>query len=239
METTQKKLVEPIVLNCKDLRLDRQKSNNKKTLEGLLDPSITKKQMNANSNEKELDRTLEDLKFTFQQFTQRCSTDHAFAVLAARLISKEASRQGTKDEEFVLTTCNETTKQFGVNVANISTTEARPSKCGKILTNDEYKKSGLKKNDCLKSFDAKITGKIQGWIFAKITFTNGGHQDNVFEEAHTMGEWFVKYGKPAELYVLLIDTDLIAQFNELREKYHKNNILVVNHVDFQKYFIDL
>jgi len=32
----------------------------------------------------------------------------------------------------------------------------------------------------LKSFDAKISGIINGWIFAKITYTNGGHQDNVF-----------------------------------------------------------
>ena len=229
-----------IVLDCKNLRLARQQSNNKKTLEALLHPATTEKQLKAISNDQEFDRTLEDLKFTFEQFTQRCRTDHAFAVLAARHISINASRQGSKDEAFVLTTCNETTKQFGVEITNIPNTEARPTKCGKILSKNEYEKSGLKKNDCLKSFDAKITGKVQGWIFAKITFTNGGHQDNVFEEAHTMGEWFVKYGNPAELYVLLIDTDLIAQFNELREKYHKkNNILVVNHVDFQKYFIDL
>lgn len=228
-----------IVLDCKDLRVDRQKSNNKKTLEALLHPATTEKQLKAISNDKEFDRTLEDLKFTFEQFTLKCREDHAFAVMAARLISMNASRQGTKDEDFVLTTCNETIKQFGVEITNIPNTEARPTKCGKILTNKEFKKSELKKNDCLKSFDARITGKVQGWIFAKITFTNGGHQDNVFEEAHSMGEWFVNYGKPTELYVLLIDTDLIAQFNELHEKYHKNNILVVNHVDLQKYFIDL
>lgn len=53
-----------------------------------------------------------------------------------------------------------------------------------------------------------------------------------------MGDWIVKYGKPEELYVLLIDTDLTAQFNELRQKYHKNNLLVVNHIDFQQYLIN-
>ena len=235
----QKKLIEPIVLDCKNLRLARQQSNNKKTLEALLHPATTEKQLKDISNDKEFDRTLEDLKLTFEQFMLKCRADHEFAVLAARHISIKASRQGSKDEDFVLTRCNEITKQFGVQIANIPNTAARPTKCGKILFKDEYEKSDFKKNDCLKSFDAEITGKVQGWIFAKITFTNGGHQDNVFEEAHTMGEWFMKYGDPAKLYVLLIDTDLIAQFNELREKYHKNNVLVVNHIDLQKYFIDL
>jgi hypothetical protein len=67
---------------------------------------------------------------------------------------------------------------------------------------------------------------------------NGGHQDNVFEEAHTFCEWVCKFGNTTELYVVLIDTDLTSQFNELKKKYHKNNLLVVNHVDFQQYMID-
>jgi len=99
-------------------------------------------------------------------------------------------------------------------------------------------KKWFEKNDCLKSFDGQIKGKINGYIFAKITISGGGHQDNVFEEAHCMGEWMVKYGKPDEFYILLIDTDLTKQFNELYEKYHKNNILVVNHIDFQKFLIN-
>ena len=106
------------------------------------------------------------------------------------------------------------------------------------MSKKEYEQGEFKKNDCLKSFDGRIDGKIRGWIFAKITISNGGHQDNAFEEAHCMGDWIVKYGKPEELYVLLIDTDLTAQFNELRQKYHKNNLLVVNHINFQQYLIN-
>ena len=240
MEATQMlSSVSPIVLDCKALRSERQENNNKKVLEALLNPAMTEKQLKPVINTKELERTLASLGFTYDQFILKCREDRAFAVLAASHISMDASRQGAKDENVVLQACNETTKKFGIEIANIPNTEARPSKCGKILSKDEYKKSGLKKNDCLKSFDGRITGKVSGWIFAKITYLDGGHQGNVFEEAHCMGEWFVKYGQPEEIYVLLIDTDLIAQFNELRERYHKNNVLVVNHVEFQHYLINL
>ena len=229
----------PIVLDCKALRVKRQEDNNKKVIEVLLNPDMTEKQLKVVANEKEFDRTLLRLGFTNGQFTQKCRDDRAFAILAASHISMDASRQGAKDEDIVLQACNETSTKFGIQISNLPNTEARPTKDGKILSKEEYKKSGFKKNDCLKSFDGRITGKITGWIFAKITITNGGHQDNVFEEAHCMGDWIVKYGNPDELYVLLIDTDLTVQFNELRQKYNKNNVLVVNHIEFQQYLINV
>ena len=75
-----------------------------------------------------------------------------------------ASRQETKDEAFILQKCNETTSKVSVYVENLSTTAFRPTKHGRILTNKEYKNSGLKKNDCLKSFDAKLSGLVEGWV---------------------------------------------------------------------------
>ena len=233
-----RKMINPIKLDCKDLRESRQKSNNEKVLRLLNNINTTRYELNAICNMKELTRSLEDLSLTFEEFMLECRKNIHFAKISAAHISKNASRQGTIDEHFLLEKCNETTEQCGVNIINLSTTDARPTKCGKILNKEEYKKSGLKKNDCLKSFDAQITGKVNGWIFAKITYTNGGHQDNVFEEAHNMGEWIVKYGNIHELYVILIDTDLFTQFNELYEKYNKNNILVVNHINLQQYIID-
>ena len=143
-----------------------------------------------------------------------------------------------KDESYILDVCNKTANTLGIQITNLSTTASIPTKCGKILNGPEYKTRGMKKNDCLKSFDARITGRINGWIFAKITVSSGGHQDNVFEEAHIMGEWFVKYGHPDELYVLLIDTNLASQFSTIKTKYHGKNILVVNHVEFQQYLLD-
>ena len=76
--------------------------------------------------------------------------------------------------------------------------------------NREYKKS-----DCLKSFDAKITGKKEGYLFAKVCIGSGGHQDNVFHEAHSFGEWAMQHGEEDKLYIILIDTNLMNQLNEL------------------------
>lgn len=90
----------------------------------------------------------------------------------------------------------------------------------------------------MKSFDAKISGKCNGWIFAKMTYSHGGHQDNVFEEAHHMCEWILKFGNVKDIYVILIDTDLNKEFNELKVKYHKNNLFVGNHIELQKHFIE-
>jgi len=230
--------ITPISLDIKCLREKRQAENNQKVFDALSTPSITEKHLCDISNIKQLHRLLAQLKYSFEELVQKCQHDIKFCIVVADNISIDASRQGTKDESAVLKVCNEVSEKFGVYITNLPNTEARPTKDGRILSSIDYKKSGLKKNECLKSFDAKITGKIIGWVFAKITITNGGHQDNVFEEAHCMGEWMIKYGKPDELYVLLIDTDLIAQFNELREKYHRNNVIVVNHIEFQQYLID-
>ena len=150
-----------------------------------------------------------------------------------------ASRQGTKDEAFILKKCNETTSKVGIYIENLSTTAFRPTKKGRILTNNQYKKSGLKKNDCLKSFDAKISGLVKGWVFAKVAFGEGGHQDNVFSEAHDFVEWADKYGTSDELYIVLVDTDLNLKFAELKQKPTKGNILVCDHVEFQRVIIDL
>ena len=121
----------------------------------------------------------------------------------------------------------------------MSTTAFRPTKKGRILTNNQYLKSGLKKNDCLKSFDAKISGLVKGWVFAKVEFGEGGHQDNVFSEAHDFVEWADKYGTSDELYIVLVDTDLNLKFAELKQKSTKGNILVCDHVEFQRVIIDL
>ena len=149
-----------------------------------------------------------------------------------------ASRQGTKDEAFILKKCNETTSKVGIYIENLSTTAFRPTKKGRILTNNQYEKSGLEKNDCLKSFDAKISGLVKGWVFAKVAF-GGGHQDNVFSEAHDFVEWANKYAKNDELYIVLVDTDLNLKFAELKQKPTKRNILVCDHVEFQRFIINL
>lgn len=224
----------PIVLDCSNLRSERQKINNLSTLNALIECDI--ELLKKNSNEKEIERVLIELDTSMDTIFDKCKSDIIFAKTLAGRIAIMASRQGTKDEELQLNTCNLTTSKFGITIENLNATAYRQTKCGKIVNKQECKK--YEKNDCLKSFDGKIDGRIKGWIFAKVVFGNGGHQDNVFEEAHTFCEWVCKFGNDGELYVVLIDTDLTYQFEELKKKYHKNNLLVVNHVDFQQYMIE-
>ena len=224
-------------VDCKNLRVVRQKENNDIMLRLLQSGDITL--VKHHCNIKELSRLLEDLQIDEEQLLQKCANDVLFAKVVSRQISKMASRQGTKDEAFILQKCNETVSQFGIYVENLSTVAYRPTKDGRILTNNQYKKSGLKKNDCLKSFDAKISGLVKGWVFAKVAFGEGGHQDNVFAEAHDFVEWANKYAKDDQLYVVLVDTDLNHKFKELKQKPTKPNTIVCNHVEFQRFIIDL
>ena len=82
------------------------------------------------------------------------------------------------------------------------------------------KAKDIEKNNCLKSFDAKITGKLNGYLSAKVALGSGGHQDNVFEEEDTLANWWsiYKHDDP-DFIVLLIDTDLTTQFEKLQKKY--------------------
>jgi hypothetical protein len=229
--------ITPIQLDCCNLRIDRQRINNE-----LVYTSIKNKnkiEFTKNINEKEFQRVLQELQISEKDLLEKCETDDITAKILSGRIAKNASRQGTKDEELQITTCNITSSKFNIYIENLSATAYRPTKNGVILSHEEVKKQNIPKNDCLKSFDAKISGAVNGWIFAKVVFGNGGHQDNVFEEAYVFCDWVKKYGKLEELYVLLIDTDLIPQFQELKNKHADiPNIFIGNHVDFQQMLID-
>jgi hypothetical protein len=65
---------------------------------------------------------------------------------------------------------------------------------------------------------------INGWIFAKVVIGKGGHQDNVYEETNNLCEWILQYNKIHnkgidEIFIILIDTDLIEKLNELKKIY--------------------
>ena len=73
----------------------------------------------------------------------------------------------------------------------------------------------------------------------KLHLGEGGHQDNVFSEVHEFVEWANKYAKDDELYIVLVDTDVNHKFEELKLKPTKRNILVCDHVEFQRVIINL
>ena len=92
----------------------------------------------------------------------------------------------------------------------------------------------------MKSFDGEISGKIDGWLFCKICLSEGGHQDNVFEEITTFCETVIISKEKNKYYVVIIDTNLDKRFREIYEKYHEKKegkLLIFNHRTFQEYII--
>lgn len=230
--------VNPIILNFKNIRAERQKTNNRLVYSLIEADNIPEFEKNINGEE--LKRVLEELDFTFYKLWERCRESREFGILAAGRLSKCASRQGTKDEEVQLTTCNLTSSKFGIKITNLSATAIQPTKDGEIGSAKTLRERGIPKDCCLKSFDGSIDGKLSGYITAKISYGSGGHQDNVFEEMYTYADWWTRYRNDSpEILVILIDTDLTSNFNRLKEKYQDyTNIKVFNHVDFQNYIID-
>ena len=128
---------------------------------------------------KEFKRVLEDIKLDKNEIINKCKEDVIFAEVLAGIISINSSRQGTKDEKLQIDICNEISSQLGINIKNLKVNDFRPSKTGCIIDAKGYKTT--LKNECLKYFDGQISCKIDGWIFVKVVYGNGLHQDNVFE----------------------------------------------------------
>jgi len=228
----------PIELDFKDIRLVRQQNNNKIVFNNI--KTNDREAFDKNINLNEFERTLQDLELTKEDFFQKCQNDPLFCKLSARTISKNASRQCTKDETEQLRTCNFTSQKCGVFINNLSSTEIRPTKDGTLVSNDDMKKNKIQKDCCLKSFDASLSGRMNGFISSKISFGAGGHQDNVFEEQETFAEWWKSYkSNTNDMLIILIDTDLKDKFLRIKEKYNNiQNIMVCNHIELQKYIID-
>jgi hypothetical protein len=227
-----KHIIEPIKLDILNLRQERQAKNDKLCLK-----SLNKKDLSKNINMKAFKIVLKILDLTACQIFDKCEKDACFSKLLASKVSISASRQGIKDEILQINCCNTTSSKFGIFFNKLDSKEFRPSKNGGIVSSTQIKHLNISKNDCLKSFDAKIDGKINGWLFAKIVIGNGGHQDNVFEEASQICEWVQNFGCEKELYVVLIDTDNLTKLQKLQEKFQTVNLLVGNHITVQNYFI--
>lgn len=226
-------IIKPIEIDIFSIRDNRQNKNNLLAIESIKERNLTK-----NINIEEYKRVLIELNITECDLLEECKNNINFTKLLAGRISINASRQGSKDENLQLDICKTTFSKCDINLNNLSSTSFRPTKNGEILNKKELKNRKIKKDDCLKSFDAQLNGNINGWIFAKIVIGNGGHQDNVFEEAYTFCEWVVKYGNKLELYIVLIDTNLIEKYNNIITKYEKySNLLIGNHIKVQQYII--
>lgn len=234
--------LDAIFLNFENIRKTRQYNNNNTVFQIIKNNNLD--DFYKNINEKELIRLLEEFNISFDDFWDKCRECDLSIKLLSRILSKKSSRQGSKDELKQIDICNFIAKKCGVKITYLSNVAFRPTKEGKIYSNDEIKKLKIKKDDCLKSFDASISGKFQGYITAKVVYGNGGHQDNVFIEMYQVAEWWLKYKKDdvkeLEYLIILVDTNLTEKFNTIKNKYKKiKNIKVFNHYEFQKYLINV
>jgi hypothetical protein len=223
-------------INFNDLRTERQRYNDQIVYEALIEKNETKLITICNLNQ--LNKIKLELNKTMIELFDECETNNLFAKLLSINISKNSSRQGITDEELQLTICNNISSNCGINIKKLNKNELRPCNDGRIISMNEYKLME-DKSTCLKSFDGEITGKINGYIFAKVVMGEGGHQDNVFIEANEFCNWVKTFGNEDKLYVVLIDTNNDKKINKLKNKFNEENkLLIVNHYEFQEYIIE-
>lgn len=233
--------IKPIEVDFENIREERQKYNNKLVYDAIIKKDKIK--LKQSCNEKELKRILNDENMTIDELLNSPNLNEFSVRLLSRTISKKSSRQSINDEELQLNICNLTALKFNMHIRQIPNDLLRPCKDGRILNKIEYENI---KNEhmCLKSFDGiiedgGIEGNVLGYIFAKVVFNSGGHQDNVFEEANNFCEWVCSFGSKDLMYLVLIDTNLNMKINSLKNKYiNETNIIIANHIEFQQYIIN-
>ena len=218
-----------------NIRTTRQFKTNTLLADAIAHSSeITDKDLKQLINFKSLDRLAELLDNDREYIYEKCKSDYEYALTVAHGTAILASRQGSKDETFVLDEINRVSRGYGIYVQSLNNQDLRPTKDGRLLNKAEFKESGLDKLECLKSIDGVINGNVEGYIFAKICFGEGGHQDNVFHEAAHFADWAQQYGEEGKVYVILIDTDLTNKFDRLKFNYDSDTVWVVDHVEFQQ-----
>jgi hypothetical protein len=219
-------------IDFKNIRIERQKYNNELIFKLIKEENIDELIKIINKNE--LDRVLEETNLNIIELISLCKSNDIMNKILSGRISKNSSRQGNIDELIQINTIKDFSINYNILIEKLNIIDYIPMEDGSIISK-QFKRNI--KDKTLKSFDAKISGVINGFMFAKIVYGNGGHQDNVFEEANNLCEWIVKFHKNNNLiFVLIIDTDLITKFNKLKDYYKDiENILITNHYDFQNY----
>ena len=108
-------------------------------------------------NFKSLDRLAELLGNDRDYIYEKCKADYEYALTVAHGTAILASRQGSKDESYVLDEINRVSRGYGIYVQSLNNQDLRPTKDGRLLNKEEFKKSGLDKLECLKSIDGVIS----------------------------------------------------------------------------------
>lgn len=213
-------------------RKDNQINNYNLVEEALRESNMSVAKKRGNPNR--LKVILTYLGISENDLLNKCK-DKDFRKLVAIIMSILSTRQGGALEREILEGINNYTKTLGVYVESLSNDALRPMISGGIITNAEVERKHIdKKKETLKSIDGLISGKIDGYIFAKVmTGEGGGTQDNVVIESHNFINWAEKEPKD-KIYVVLIDGDYLHKALPGLLKRDNMNIWVCDHIKFQE-----
>jgi hypothetical protein len=214
------------------LRENRQFENNHKVYESIINHDI--KEFEKYSNKKEVDKILIELDISLDSLLQECIQNKILNKILSGRISKNSTRQGSIDEKIQLETCHNTSQKYGIMIEKLSVDKYRGTTDGEIL------EKSVHFDKRLKSFDGRVSGKMEGWLFAKVVFGTGGHQDNVFKEVEVLINWCIHVYKRKnhEIFIILIDGDNHIKVKKIQEKYKEYDLfLIVNHIQFQEYIV--
>lgn len=231
--------MKPIRIPTSNLREHRQLKNDETISKCIRDKNYNGIENKKNCNINQLYKLLKRLGLTLEELVNKCIIDELFLKSVVMNISILSSRQGKLDETYVIEIINST--KIGINIKENGNYTAIKKKGIIVKTKDAKKISEF---DRLKSFDGAIfneKNEIIGYLFAKITYGEGGHQDNVFKEADELCEWVRNFYSDNKLYIfcIMIDTDLSVKLNKLKDKFKKiSNTFIGNHVEFQEFFIN-
>ena len=218
----------------REIRTRRQVETNQALEQMFVRGGSSVKELKKHANFKEFDRVCEQFGLSQQEMLGKLKENQDLSKMAAGRIAINSSRQSSSDEKFLIEGISEALSADTDFIIQKPDQEIRFTRDGRILTRKEFKKEKLHKDaDGLKSVDATIyeQNNLRGYVFAKILYGKGGHQDNVKREMNEFIEWAHQYGDESLLYVCLIDTD--HDISEYTKK-QTNNIWVVNHVELQQ-----
>lgn len=218
----------------KNERLARQENNNYKALQVIYG---NEKVLNTNINTEELKRVCSQTNLSQENLFLECKNNKILAEVLAGRIAVNATRQGKIDEATIINGIGRFMKDHGYDVKSLPVSgdgSISPIKSGGLIYGKIKDKD--KRKDCLKTLDGQITGKIDGFISAKVCIDSGGHQDNVKVEIIEFINWARNESKD-KIYVVLLDGNSTVEY----QKYIENtpNIWVVDHVAFQDKLINL
>ena len=226
-----------VVNSFSDLRKNRQRRNNKECANSLLKDCVNTQQKQRMFND-----LLEEFPNEFlneQDIDLYVQSNPIVRSVMGMLCSIKSSRQGTKDESYVINGIKKVMEPRleGFTIDNLGVNKKIPIRgTGEVLSRREAKKK-YDKTKMLKSFD--FAGKIAGKSFfgsAKILVGKGGHQDNVLHEEADLVRWLRAHAQPDCYYFILLDFEDHAtqDLDDLKKLNNMNNVFICDHVELQK-----